>query len=167
MARIGELDIGQDLAFEKRWWKIERTGWVVIALVLLAALLGFLGPGPLTKKTAGQRNGLLWVDYHQFERYQAPIDLKVHLSHQAPQNGEVRLWISREYVEAIEIEHVDPQPESVEIGEQRFVYTFKAAEVPKSANIVFHFKPTTFGKFPVRIGLVNGGEIGFTHFFYP
>jgi hypothetical protein len=167
MARIGELDVGQDLEFEKRWWKIERTGWAVIALVLLAALLGFLGPGPLTKKTAGMRNGPLWLEYYRFQRYQAPVELRVNVGAGAAKDNHLGLWINQQYIEAIQIHHVDPEPESVELAGQRFVYTFKAAELSAAGKIVFHFKPTTFGKTSVQIGLVNGGEIGFTQFFYP
>jgi hypothetical protein len=167
MARIGELEVGQDLQFEKRWWKIERAGWAAIALVLLAALLGFLGPGPLSKKTAGDRNGPLWLEYHRFERYQAPVELRLNVGPGAAKDKQVGLWINQEYIDAIQIDHVDPEPESVELANQRFVYTFKASELSAAGKIVFHFKPTTFGKTPAQIGLVNGAELRFTHFFYP
>jgi hypothetical protein len=167
MARIGELDVGQDLEFEKRWWKIERTGWALIALVLLAALLGFLGPGPLTKQTAGDRHGPLWLEYYRFHRYQAPVELRVNVGAEAAKDNHLAIWINQQYIDAIHIDHVDPEPESVELADQRFIYTFKAAELSAAGRIVFHFKPTAFGKTPVRIGLVNGEEIGFTQFFYP
>jgi hypothetical protein len=167
MARIGELDIGQDLQFEKRWWKIERTGWTIILLVLIAALLGFLGPAPLTKKIAGQRNGPLWLEYYPFERYQAPVELGVQVRPGAVNEKVIRLWLDRHYVEAIEIEHIDPEPESVEIAGDRFVYTFKASDLRQNAKIMFHLEPNKFGKARVRLGLVDGPEIAFTQFIYP
>src|SRR5687767_1206363 len=135
--RIGDLDVGQDLKFEKRWWVIERSGWAVIALLLFAALLGFLGPGPLTKKTAGTRGGALWLEYHKFERYQAPVDLRVQLAPE-PAKDTVRLWIDRSYIEAVQIESVEPQPESVEMAGNRFVYTFKTGALSEAAKILFH-----------------------------
>jgi hypothetical protein len=167
MARIGELDVGQDLAFEKRWWKIERSGWAVMLLVLVAAILGFLGPGLLTKKTAGKRNGPLWLEYYAFARYQAPMKLAVQVSPEAVTEKEVRLWLDRQYVEAIQIEHVDPEPESVAIAGERFVYTFKASDLRQNAKIMFHLEPNRFGKAHVRLGLLDGPEIAFTQFVYP
>lgn len=166
MEQIGELQVGQDLKFEKRWWKIERTGWAVIGLLLLAALLGFLGPGPLTKKTAGTRGGPLWLEYHRFARYQAPVDWRIELGPQGT-NKEIRLWVDRSYIEAVHMEDIQPQPESVDMAGARFVYTFKAADLSTNTKVLFHFKPNKFGKAPARLGLEGGPEIAFTHFFYP
>ncbi|MCI0747666.1 MAG: hypothetical protein L0Y58_19855 [Verrucomicrobia subdivision 3 bacterium] len=167
MARIGELEVGQDLKFERRWWKFERTGWILLALVLLFAILGYLGPGPLTKHVAGTRGGPLWLEYHRYERYHAPVDLRVHIGAVAARGKELQLWIDREYVDAVSMEDVEPQPESVELKNERFVYTFKVSETPRTAKILFQFKPNKFGKTPGRLGIVDGPEVRFTHLFYP
>ncbi len=43
--RVGDLDIEQDLDFERRQWHVQRVGWVVFLLILLAAFVGLLGTG--------------------------------------------------------------------------------------------------------------------------
>lgn len=54
--RIGDLEISQDLEFQKRSWTIQRVGWVVIALLILAGLLGVFGKGIAADATAGEEN---------------------------------------------------------------------------------------------------------------
>lgn len=43
-----QLEVGEDVKFQNRWWVFERIAWVFMALLLLAALLGLLGPGLLS-----------------------------------------------------------------------------------------------------------------------
>ncbi len=45
MKRVGDLEIDQDLAFERRQWSVQRVGWGVGALIIVAALLGCSAPG--------------------------------------------------------------------------------------------------------------------------
>ena len=57
----GDLELDQDLIFERRTWTVERVAWVIMALVGLAALAGLLGPGPLSETTSGEQGGPLWL----------------------------------------------------------------------------------------------------------
>ena len=52
LVRVGDLQIHQDLCQERREWKIQRVGWLLMALMLVAALAGLLGPGPLSSTIA-------------------------------------------------------------------------------------------------------------------
>ena len=40
--RVGDLEIHQDLPFQRRSWTVQRVGWAIMALVVLAGLLGGL-----------------------------------------------------------------------------------------------------------------------------
>ena len=44
----GPLQVDSDDAFTKREFAVESVGWVMLSLVLVAALLGALGSGPLS-----------------------------------------------------------------------------------------------------------------------
>jgi hypothetical protein len=59
-------EIDQDLEFQRRIWKLQRVAWAVMALVVLAAVLGLLGPGVLGMATAGGRSSPLWLEYDHF-----------------------------------------------------------------------------------------------------
>ena len=63
---VGELQIDEDMDFQHKEWIAERWGWRIMALVLLAGLLGLFGQGPLSDKTV--QSGSLLVQYGRFER---------------------------------------------------------------------------------------------------
>ena len=167
MQKIGDLEINQDLAFERRSWKVERAAWVIAAFILVAALLGFLGPGPLGKATAASADKSLSLDYFRVERYRAPVELRFHVNGALAEDGELQVWLGRDFVEALEIKHIDPKPESVHISGERFAYVFKTASAPETIKIFFHVEPTKFGKTPAQAGVVNGPEIRFSQFYMP
>ena len=165
--RVGDLEINQDLPFQQLSWKLQRIGWGVMALIVVAALAGLLGPGPLSNATAGEKDSMLWVEYNRFERYQSPVMLRIHLGPGAAQDGKARLSINRDYIENIELQHIDPEPESVEVGAQSTAYLFKVADPEKPTAITFHLEPNTRGWLPVRIGLPGAPPLSFRQFLYP
>ena len=167
LKRVSELEIHQDLGHERLEWRIERIGWVTMALLLLAALIGLLGAGPLSSATAGDKDSALRVEYNRFERYRAPAMLRVHLGSGAVRNGKVRLWLSRNYVENIELRHIDPEPESVEVTHDRLIYTFRVPDASRPTAVTYHLEANKFWRRPVSVGLDSGPQLSFNQFFYP
>jgi hypothetical protein len=167
MQKIGDLEINQDLNFERRSWKVERVAWGVGLLLLVAALLGFLGPGPLGKATAASADKLLSLQYHRVVRYESPVVFRVNVDGRLAKNGALRLWLDRKLVDALEIKHVDPKPDAVEINGERFVYVFKTAAAPSTIQVFFHVEPNKFGNTPAQLGVVDGPEIHFNQFYLP
>ena len=49
-----DLAIREDMRHQRLEWAVERVGWAAVALVLVAALAGLLGHGPLSRATAGE-----------------------------------------------------------------------------------------------------------------
>jgi hypothetical protein len=166
LKRIGDLEIAQDMPHQRLAWKIERVGWLLMALLLLAALVGLLGPGLLSDATAGQRGSALSVEYSRFERYQSPNQLRVQIGAVATQGGKANLWFNREFIENIELRHIDPEPENVEAAADRFTYSFNL-HPGQSSGVTLHFEPNKFGHMPIRVGTSAGAEISFWQFYYP
>jgi hypothetical protein len=52
LGRAGDLEVEQDLDFQQRTWALERAGWIVMLLIIAAALAGFFGGGPLSPTTS-------------------------------------------------------------------------------------------------------------------
>ena len=167
MQKIGDLEINQDLNFERRSWKVERVAWVIAALVLLAALLGFLGPGPLGKATAASPDKSISLAYYRIERFQAPAEWRLQIDGNLVKQGELRLWVHRRFVEVIGTLQIDPEPESVEIQNERFVYAFKAVNPPPVIKVFVRFEPNKVGKTPAHLGVVDGPAVEFSQFYLP
>ena len=167
MNRAGSLEVGQDTIFQRYQWTVQRWGWAILALVLLAALLGLLGRGPLSSTDAEAPDQSLRVKYNRFIRVRAPADLKISVAAKASQNGAIRLWIDREYLDHLQVKHITPRPEHEEAGSDRHIFVFRAAAPGNPVEIVLHFEPEKPGPHTCRVGLVDGPELSFEQFAYP
>ena len=67
--------VGEDLAFQQRVWRAQRVGWGVMFAIVLAALSGALGAGPLAEGEARSGDGALSVRWDRIAR--AGDDLRV------------------------------------------------------------------------------------------
>ncbi len=164
--RVGDLEVGQDLAFERRSWAVQRAAWAAICLVLLAALLGLLGgAGPLARARASA--GPLEVEYSRFARHGAPAELVIRLGREAARGGEARVWIEQAYLDGLRVATITPPPARVEAGDGRQTFIFALAEGDAPATIVFHTTPQTLGGRAGRLGLPGGPELSLGQLVYP
>lgn len=67
---IGEAArlVGEDLAFQRRVWRVQRGGWVVMFAVVIAALAGAFGLGPLAEGEARSADGALSARWDRIAR---------------------------------------------------------------------------------------------------
>lgn len=103
-----DLQVDQDMAFQRREWAVQRVGWAVGLLILAGALAGLFGHGPLSRAEAGSEDGPLHVRYERIVRNQAPADLRV--SFPLDPGGETTLWLSGALVQRVELRSVVPEP---------------------------------------------------------
>ncbi len=167
LQRVGRLEVGQDLDFQRREWLVERVGWAAMALLILAGLLGLLGGGPLARATAGDRGGPVWLEYDRFERYRSPATLRLHLSARQWPEGRARVRLSREYLEGVQVERVVPEPESIEAGPDWFTYVLRVTDPTRPPAVTFDVKPERLWRLEGRIGLADGPELRFGQLVYP
>lgn len=164
----GELDIQQELEHQRRVWKWQRICWVLLLLLILATLLGLFGQGLLSDAIVGDERSPLWLEYDRFGRLDAETTrLRVHLGAGAAQNGEVRFWLSREYLEKIRILQVTPQPERVEAAHDRFIFVFHAAGLDAPTTLTFQLEAKRIGRLHAMAGLEEGAALSFDQFIYP
>jgi hypothetical protein len=111
--RVGSLEIAQDLDFQRKEWRVQRIGWVVMALLILASLLGLTGRGVLARATIGDTGSRLQLTYSRFDRLEAPTTLDLQIAGDAVTGEQVELWVDRDYLQSLQIEQVVPEPEEV------------------------------------------------------
>jgi hypothetical protein len=165
--RHGDLEIAENLPFQRREWLAERVAWAVMALLIAAALIGLFGTGPLSRTTAGDEAGPMWLEYERFARLLAPAPLRVHLGPDAARDGTVLMWIDRQYIDSLELQQVTPEPESMEVGAERLIFTFRLAEGDGAALITFNMRPIHVGSLSGRVGLINLPAVPLQQFIYP
>jgi hypothetical protein len=165
MPRVGSLEIDQDLELELRQWSVQRVGWAVFLLILIAGLAGLLGGGPLGHAEASADP--LTVGYERFARTRAATELEVHISPGAAPNGEVEIWLDRGYLDKVDIEVVLPQPSGMAAAADRIIFRFIVNDPAEPGEIIFDVQPSEPGRIEARLGLVDGPEVRFDQFIYP
>jgi hypothetical protein len=157
------LEVEDDALFHRRMWGVQRTGWFLMQLVVLAGLAGLLGSGPLSRAVAEHPTGLR-VEHARFARAEAPQAMRVHLPPPASRTEGYRIGLGREFVNRVQIEGVVPQPVMMEGLPDRVVYVFAGGAVPV---VTFHFTPRTMGVLRAEVGAPGTGPLTFWLLVYP
>lgn len=161
------VEVARDLPFQKREWVFERVGWAVMAVIVLLALLGLLGNGPLSSTSAADALGRVKVEYDRFLHYQEPSRLRIHVSGAVTAGDEFRLAFSQDFLDRVEIKRIDPVPTSAETGEGRHVYVFRVADRGKPTTVTVHFEAERPGVLDARLEAGGGEPLEFWQFVYP
>ena len=139
-----DLQIEQDLPFQRREMLVSRAAWVAMLLILLAGLAGLLGSGPYTETTSGAPGSALWIKHHRVARWETPTPLHVHLGPGRP-SPLVAVWIRQRSPEGHDIARVDPPPLFVEAHPDRLQYVFYAPDTASEIAITFTLQPDGWG----------------------
>ena len=159
------LEVDDDMNFQVKEWRVERFGWIIMVLLALAGLLGLFGDGPLANARAN--TGPVEVEYERFERLLSPAHVVVQVAPEAVQNDEVRLYITRELLDALQVQDISPQPESMELSPDRVLYIFKVKDPSAPMRIRFDMETARAGSHSGQIGIENGAMVEIRQFIYP
>jgi hypothetical protein len=116
---------------------------------------------------AGRQDDPLRAEYNRFWRLQSPMSLRLHFGANAARDGQIRVWLSRAYLEAMHVQHVTPQPQHVEAGPDRLTYVFPLSQPDRPTAVTFHMEAETPGPVSGQAGLENGPVVSFRQFIYP
>lgn len=148
------LQVQEDATTQQRLWVIQRVGWVLLALFLLAGALGaFGGAGPFGTTEVRSDDGALTVRHARFARYVAPTRLTIELAAPAVDTGKIDVAIARSYVEVFEPYDVSPTPVEVRADGDFLVYAFAVTE-GRPATLELFGRPHAVGRLrgSVRVG---------------
>ena len=147
---------------------IERVAWGIMILLVLLGLGGLFAVGPLSSAVVSDEAGLVHLGYERFSRVSAPSLLRIELDHDAVHSGPVTIELSRPFVEAIQIERIQPAPSRELIGmEGGLAFEFAAIEPGQQALIQLFIKPAAMGLVEGSIALRGQSPIRFTQLVYP
>jgi hypothetical protein len=164
--RVKSLEINQDISFQQKEWKVERAGWIVMAGIVLLALLGLFGGGPLSTVTQKEPGGFQ-ITHERFDRQMNPSKLTLQLPPDAIQGGQARFWIDRNYLEKVQIEDISPAPGSTEVSAERLIYTVKVADPSQPVTIKLDIRLEDSGLVEGEAGWEGGGSASFSQFVFP
>jgi hypothetical protein len=161
------LDVGEDLEYQRREWRVQRAGWIAFAVIIAAALAGLLGDGPLSSTSLESSDGSLRLQYSRFARVGTTNALRLRFQPIVDSRGRYRIWLGGEYQHATRVREVSPEPEHTEDDKGRVVYVFRSFEPEASTEVIFYVQARSFGWRPCQVGLVGGDSLRFQQVVYP
>jgi hypothetical protein len=153
----------EDLVLQCREWRAERVGWVVLAFLVLAALLGVFARGPLSETTAASSDGNLNIAYERFAHKTARTEFDVRLAH-APQDARIRL--SPSFLQTYDIEVLYPVPLRSASGTAGLDLVF-APSATGDLAVQIGARPKRFGLASLSVEAGEQSRASFTQLIYP
>jgi hypothetical protein len=161
-----ELEVGFDRDFEARWARAQIISHVVMIVIVIAALIGLLGRGPLSHRTLWTPDGRLGVNFEPLARFGTSTRVTLHLSAPGGNPAQARVILSSSIVEPMGLQQIIPAPVGAEAAGRELAYTFDIAPGKDSGLVRFVFKPATVG--PVQLYVKAGVDsISFTQWVLP
>lgn len=166
LPRVGDLDIDQDLRFQRREWRFERAAWAAMFLLVVAALLGLLGAGPLSDRTVSSDDGRLAVEHERFLNLHTDTTLTVRVAGDLTSDGTFRLAVDNDYLAGVEVTGITPEPERQEAADDRTAFVFRVADPGRPARVTIRLQPIRPGSARAEVA-VGGSAATFPQTVYP
>ncbi len=152
-----DLAVGEDLEFQRKWWKFEKAVWIFFGLLVLLDLAGLFGRGPLANAHKETADGAMTIRYEWVERFSTPSILTVQFSPNAVHDGHIQLWVSESVVKALGNQRIIPQPSSSAMTDAGVLYTFPSSSQPSSVE--FALQPANIGRSRFELRLISDGTV--------
>ena len=161
MRETDGLEIDQNLAFQRREWRVQRLGWGLLGAFVLAAALGLFGNGVLSRAEIHAADAALSIRYERFIRAGAPTRLTVLVRGPGP----LELHMSRDYFDRLTIDRITPEPASLDVGSDEVRLTFRAGGTDTS-TILIDAEPRRAGRYHGAFRVSSGPTVRFTQLAY-
>src|SRR5690606_11954318 len=130
--------IEKEYKFQKIEWPVFRVGWVIMAVFLITGIAGLFGSGALSERK--EENTEASVEYEQLLRYS--VESKVFILLKKPL-ADSTLSINADYIKAMKIDKVIPEPIAMELNDSMLKYRFANTDIEEISLIL---KPIDTGK---------------------
>lgn len=141
------LHAGDDLEFEKAWWRIETGIWIFLILLIGTAATGLLGRGRWAKEKISSPDGRLMVNYDRVSRFKTPSATIVRIVPERSDADEVTLWVNDTMMKHLGLSTIVPQPDEAVPGPDGVTYKWEIEKGTPSFEARFDLQPDQPGMF--------------------
>lgn len=144
-------------------WRRERIGWAVLAVFLVAGVIGIFGAGPLSRTKIS--SGAVHLEYDRFVRTSAPTVLEVVVPSE-PGGGEAVVSLDHAYLDRVRLRETVPQPTRMIARGDAVTFAFAAAGADVPVRVWFNL---SFERSGLAVGRLtaSGETIRFRQLAYP
>ncbi len=101
--------VQEDMPMQQRVWRFERIGWYVLVAIVLLALAGLFGNGPLSDAEVVSQDGRVRVEYQRLSRSGTTDSLFITV--QGIPGQPVELQLEGSLLRDASIETLQPEPQ--------------------------------------------------------
>ena len=152
-----DIAVGEDLEFQRKWWRFENAVWIFFTVVIVLDVAGLFGRGPLAKAELNAADGTMNVKYERIERTDSPSMLTIQFAQSAIKDGKISLYASNSLVAELGTQRIIPAPSVTEVGFGGLTYTFAASKAP--ATVALALEPAGPGIYEFNLGVVGAAPV--------
>jgi len=129
------LQLDDDPTFAHRQFRVQQVGLALLGLFLAAALVGVFGEGPVAQVDRRGADGVVAISMDRFVRSGANESLAITIAGGQASHGEVQVAITTDWLNAISLAGISPQPAQIEARDDQQVLVF-AVDDPAAPLVV-------------------------------
>lgn len=160
-----EIAVGENIDFQRKWWRFEKIIWPILLLIVIADMLGVFGRGWLAKAHAETPDHALTLDYERVARASTPSIMTFKFGPAAIHNNRIVLFVSDSIVKPLGAQRISPEPALSIIGKNGITYVFASSDSPASAQI--QLQPSFPGPHTFRVQVLGSESINGSIFVMP
>jgi hypothetical protein len=161
------LTLDEDLPFQRKQWRAERIGWLVMGALIAYSLAGGLGSGgPLSTTEAVSKDGTVRVHYEKYARQLTPNGVEI-TARQAPDGHDLQIHLSGNYLHAMAVRSVAPEPSASRAADSGYLFTFERLAGVVEAKIEMQVEPQKIGTVEGWLAVNNGERLAIKQFVFP
>lgn len=160
-----EVAVGEDLNFQRKWWKFENAVWVLFGIIIVCDVLGVFGRGWLAQAKTTTPDHAVVLSYERMEQAFTPSIMDFEIGQSAIHKGQVTVFISGSVVKELGAARISPQPLTSTVGNGGYTYVFPATTSP--ATIQIALSPPSAGLRHFRVQVTGSEPIDASVFVFP
>jgi hypothetical protein len=136
--RVRELqDFQGEQQFHEREWRVQRVGWALLSLLILAGLAGVFGGGPLARQSINSEYGQ--IESERFARRHSVTEWAITYRQNQNTSDSLTIAIDADYLHKFEVREITPEPDATQVAQGEVLFSFNT--LGPSGRVLFHVEP--------------------------
>lgn len=156
--------VHEDMRMQQRVWTFERVGWYALVIIVLLALAGVFGDGPLSNAEAVSADGKLRVQYQRLSRTGTVDNMRIMV--QGSAGKPVTVTLDGTLLREASIETMQPAPLSSMSKGQALLLQLGASD-DGLATLYLTVRTESVGTLQGMVEADPGMAVSFSTFLFP
>ena len=163
---LKDLEIEEDLPFQRKQFLFERIGWLAMAALVIAALAGAFGRGPVSKSSVGEREGPVWIQYERVGRLQSQTEMLIHVAADASSGDDLAVQVNSDFARNVEMIELSPKPDHEIVATDGITYHYRRRG-KGAVQLKFVYEPSQPGSLHAEVRAASQAPLTFSQYVLP